>query len=58
MEYGFFDDVLICLRECEYKGYILIQEYMKGNKTVYPLDSLQIFRQSSKDFQSDIFLIK
>ncbi|WP_026759293.1 FkbM family methyltransferase [Selenomonas ruminantium] len=57
-EYGFFDDVLICLRECEYKGYILIQEYMKGNKTVYPLDSLQIFRQSSKDFQSDIFLIK
>lgn len=55
---GLFGDILRSLQASGYTEYILIQEYIKGNKTVFPLDILQMFSSCGIDFQQDIFLIK
>lgn len=55
---GLFDDMLTILQDSGYTDFIMIQEYMEGNKSVFPLCALQSLRTAGAWYLRDIFLIK
>lgn len=55
---GLFDDMLTILQNSGYTDFIMIQEYMEGNKSVFPLCALQSLRTAGAWYLRDIFLIK
>ncbi len=57
-KYGNFDGILNCLNELGYTKYILIQDYLQGQKEIMPVSALRTFPTDISDFQQDIFLIK
>lgn len=55
---GLLQTMVDYLHEAGYTKYILIQEYMKGRKEIWPVDSLIAFKDVGPNYLWDIFLIK